>query len=121
MQLSWSTLRVNDLAASVKFYEDVLGLHVTRRFPAGPGSEIAFMGGAGPVEIELIGDTDTRQSNAGTDISWGFVVDSLAAMTSKLDSLNIAYQGPIAPNPGIKFIFFQDPNGMRIQLAEQSE
>jgi len=38
------TIRVKDIDASVKFYEDVVGLTISRRFKAGPDTEIAFMG-----------------------------------------------------------------------------
>ncbi|MDR2957600.1 MAG: VOC family protein [Coriobacteriales bacterium] len=121
MELQWSTLRVKDLNASIAFYEEILGLHVTRRFPAGPGSEIAFLGGAGPVEIELIADGSGRDINVGTDISWGFSVDSLDTMMALLNEKGIAFEGPVSPNPSIRFIFFPDLDGMRIQLAESSE
>jgi len=121
MKLAWSTLRVKNLEASIKFYEEILGLEVTRRFAAGPGREIAFMGGAGDVEIELIGDTDERQTNTGSDISWGFQVESLDQMIELLNTRGIAFDGPTSPNPSIRFIFINDPDGMRIQFAESQE
>jgi lactoylglutathione lyase len=121
MKLSWSTLRVKDLEASISFYQDVLGLTVTRRFPAGPGSEIAFLGGAGPVEIELISDGSGREIVVGSDISWGFEVEGLDEKMAMLNERGIAFDGPSSPNPSIRFIFFSDPNGMRIQFAENME
>jgi len=118
MKLSWSTLRVKDLDKSIRFYEDILGLSVSRRFPAGPGSEIAFLGGAGPVEIELIADGAERDTSVGSDISWGFEVDSLDVIFEVLNAHGIAFEGPVSPNPSIRFIFIEDPDGMRIQFAE---
>ncbi len=35
-----------------------------------------------------------------------------------LDDMGIKYEGPIQPNPKIKFIFMKDPNGLNIQLVE---
>jgi lactoylglutathione lyase len=121
MKLLWSTLRVHDLDATIAFYEQVMGLTVTRRFAAGPGSEIAFMGGVGPVELEFIADGSGRETKVGTDISWGFEVESLDAMMATLDGLGIAFDGPTSPNPSIRFIFITDPDGMRLQFAEQHQ
>ena len=39
------TLTVKDLDASVRFYQDVVWLPINKRYPAGPGVEIAFLGG----------------------------------------------------------------------------
>jgi len=118
MKLLWSTLRVKNLDESIRFYEDVLGLSVSRRFASGGGGEIAFMGGAGTTEIELIADGSDRDINVGSDISWGFEVDSLDEKMALLTEKGISYEGPRSPNPSIRFIFFSDPNGMRIQFAE---
>jgi len=118
MKFLWSTLRVKDLDASIKFYEQIVGLSVTRRFASGSGSEIAFMGGAGDTEVELISDDSDRETSVGSDISWGFEVDSLAEMITKLDAAGITYEGPRSPNPNISFIFINDPDRMRIQFAE---
>jgi len=118
MKLVWSTLRVKDLDATIAFYQEVLGLQVTRRFAAGPGTEIAFMG-AGGVELEFIADGSGKETNAGTDISWGFAVDSLSECMALLEAKGIAYDGPTSPNPTVRFIFISDPDGMRLQFAEQ--
>ncbi len=52
MKLCWSTLNVNNLEESIKFYTEIAGLEVVNRFKAGP-SEIAFLG-SGETKIELI-------------------------------------------------------------------
>ena len=121
MKLLWSTLRVKDLDATISFYQEVLGLSVTRRFAAGPGAEIAFLGGAGPVELEFIADGSGRETNVGSDISWGFEVDSLDDCMAYLNEKGIAFDGPTSPNPSVRFIFISDPDGMRLQFAEQHQ
>ncbi|MCL2135982.1 MAG: VOC family protein [Coriobacteriia bacterium] len=118
MKFLWSTLRVKNLEESISFYEEVLGLSVSRRFSSGSGGEIAFMGGAGDTEIELIADSEGRDINVGSDISWGFEVEDLDGKMSLLNQKGIAFEGPRSPNESIRFIFFTDPNGMRIQFAE---
>ena len=44
MKFCWSTLRVKNMDESLKFYEEVVGLILDKRFNAGPGMEIAFLG-----------------------------------------------------------------------------
>ena len=58
MKFNFATIHVANLEASIRFYEEVIGLKVARRFPAGPNMEIAFMAEAGmeaggAAEIEL--------------------------------------------------------------------
>ncbi len=75
MNFCWSTLRVKDLDESIKFYSEIVGLEVVNRFKGGP-TEIAFLG-AGETKIELICSGESRDISVGSDISWGFEVESL--------------------------------------------
>lgn len=117
MNFVWSTLRVNNLEESLQFYTDIIGLDVVSKFTGGHG-DIAFLGN-GATKIELLCDGVKRETNVGEDISWGFEVESLDRAIAMLKEKNITIlSGPIQPNPNIKFIFIQDPNGMKIQLTE---
>lgn len=42
MKFCWTTINVLNMADSLKFYQEIVGLTLRRRFPAGPGTEIAF-------------------------------------------------------------------------------
>ncbi len=54
MHIQHVTLMVNDLEESIKFYETITELTVSRRFKAGAG-ELAFLtNGKGETEIELV-------------------------------------------------------------------
>lgn len=118
MKFSWSTLRVVDLEESIKFYEEIIGLTVVNRFAAGPGLEIAFLG-SGETKIELICSGETRKSEVGEDISWGFEVESLEGTLSLAKERGISVIGePVQPNPNMKYGFIKDPNGLKIQLIE---
>jgi len=118
MKFSWCTIVVKDLNESIKFYEEIVGLKLNRRFNAGPGKEIAFME-TGGTEVELIEDEDNKNVNIGKGISLGFEVESLDKMMEFIKEKSIEVEsGPIQPNPNVKFFYVLDPNGVRIQFVE---
>jgi lactoylglutathione lyase len=102
---------------SLEFYCGIVGLTVVRRFTAGPGTEIAFLGN-GETKIELIRNAANNEINVGKDISWGFEVDSVDRFIDFVKGKGIAVEGPFSPNPTIKFIYVKDPNGMKVQFVE---
>lgn len=118
MKFCWSTLRVNNMDESLKFYQEIVGLEVNKRFEAGPGVEIVFLGD-GETKIELIYDKNSKEVDLGEDISLGFEVDSVDKMMKFVKEKGIdIHSGPIQPNPHTKFFFVMDPNGLRIQFVE---
>ncbi|MDF2677211.1 MAG: Glyoxalase/bleomycin resistance protein/dioxygenase, partial [Bacillota bacterium] len=68
MKFCWATLHVKNLEESIKFYEEVVGLEVSARFPAGPDMEIAFLGN-GETKVELVWNKNVTEVNMGSDIS----------------------------------------------------
>ena len=117
MKFNWCTIQVKNMEESVKFYRDIAGLKIDRSFQAGPDTEITFLG-EGETKIELIHNNKNSSVNVGTDISLGFEVKSLEEMVAFLKENNISFSGPFSPNPHIKFIYVLDPNGLKIQFAE---
>jgi lactoylglutathione lyase len=103
---------------SLHFYQEIVGLKLAERFPAGPGVEIAFLGD-GETKVELVCNAASEEINVGADISWGFEVGSVDAFMAELKEKGIEVQsGPFEPNPHTKFFFVNDPNGMKIQFVE---
>lgn len=117
MKYCWSTINVTNMEDSLKFYQEVVGLPLDRRFSAGPGTEIAFLGD-GETKVELICNEANNNVNFGKDISLGFEVKSVDEMIVFLKEKGIVHSGPFQPNPHVKFIFVLDPNGLRIQFVE---
>ncbi|HEX2947110.1 MAG TPA: VOC family protein [Clostridia bacterium] len=118
MKFNWCTISVNDIDESVKFYQDIVGLSIDRRFKAGPDIEICFMG-SGETKIELIMDKGHKAPGNIQGISIGFETDSVDRLLEFVKSRGIAVDsGPVQPNPHLRFFFVKDPNGLRIQFAE---
>jgi lactoylglutathione lyase len=118
MKFCWSTLMVNNLEESLKFYQDIVGLSLDRRFKAGPEVEIAFLGD-GETKLELICNEKSKGVNIGQDISLGFEIESVNGMMEYLKGKGVdILSGPFQPNPHIKFFYLLDPNGLKVQLVE---
>ena len=121
MKFCWSTLTVKNMEESLKFYQEIVGLTIDRRFQAGPGMEIAFLG-SGETKVELIHDSNDTEINMGESISLGFQVNSVDEMIVfvKEKGLQI-HSGPFQPNPYVKYFFILDPNGLKIQFVESKQ
>ena len=94
-----------------------------QRFPAGPGTEIAFMGNGADNEtqVELLANSNNSAVNHGESISIGFAVDSADAMLDTVKSKNIpVHFGPVE-TPGFKFFTIKDPNGLNVQFFQQKQ
>lgn len=118
MIYSHTTLNVKDMAESLKFYEEIVGLKINRKMDAGAGMQIVFLGG-GETKIELIYNPSNKDIEMGKDISLGFAVESADKMMAFVKEKNIAiHSGPFEPNPHVKFFYVLDPNGLKIQFIE---
>lgn len=118
MKFCWSTLMVKNLEASLKFYQEIVGLDISKKFSAGPGVEIAFMGD-GETKVELIYNEAIKDVDLGHDISLGFEVKSVEEMMTLVKGKGIdIHSGPFQPNPHTKFFYVLDPNGLKIQFVE---
>lgn len=121
MKFLWTTLLVNNMEESLKFYEEIIGLKLVDRFQAGPGMEISFLG-EGETKVELICNENLKKLDAGNRVTLGFKVESLDEKINfiKENGINII-TGPVQPNPSIKYFIIQDPNKVKIQFAEQTQ
>jgi lactoylglutathione lyase len=118
MKISHITIMVKDLGESLKFYQEIVGLTVDRRFQAGPDTEIVFLG-EGETKVELISSIANTTVNIGKDLSIGFEVDSLDTMLQFVKSKGKQINGGIIqPNPHVKFFYILDPNGVKIQFLQ---
>ena len=122
MKFLWTAIYVKNLDESIAFYSKLVGLQVMKRFPAGPGMEIAFMGNGENNEtlVELLADRNKSAVNNSEFISIGFAVDSLDAMLETIKNQNIpVHSGPVETPSGSRFFCVKDPNGVIVQFFQQ--
>lgn len=118
MEFSWITLNVKDFEKSLKFYNEFLGLPIAQRISGG-GMEMAMLGEKDKPKIEIINHGEGASISC-RGISIGLQVESLNKAIEYVKAYNFpVVRGPESPNPGIRFFFIEDPDGVEIQLVEQ--
>lgn len=121
MNFCWVTLHVENIKESLAFYHEVLKLPISSKH-GGNGMEMVMLGVEGQPKVELLCNGTTRNTQKQDGISIGIAVDSLETVMENLDSLSIPIlRGPISPNPSVRFIFINDPDGYEVQLVEMKE
>lgn len=104
-------LHPRDLAASRRFYRDVLGLAVYREFP---GGEVYFLGNG---LLEVSGGGSALPSPAGLEL-WLQVRD-VHAEHDRLAALGVPVLRPPQREPwGLIEAWIADPDGVRIVLVQ---
>ncbi len=118
MRFLWCTIHVKDIDASLRFYQDIVGLPVTRRFSE-PGAELAFLGD-GDTKLEIIQGKGEPHSGGGLSI--GFPVNNLEEKLAFVKECGIPiHSGPFAPSARTRFFFVSDPDGVLVQFVEQKQ
>ena len=118
MKFLWCTIYVKDLDASLRFYKEIVGLPVTRRFSE-PGAELAFLGD-GDTKLEII--QGKGEPHSGVGVSIGFLVDNLEEKMTFVNGHGIpVHSGPFAPSARTRFFFVSDPDGVLVQFVEQKQ
>ncbi|MGF6376786.1 lactoylglutathione lyase [Clostridiales Family XIII bacterium PM5-7] len=121
MKYLWTTLHVKNLDVSIKFYEEILGLKVERRFQAGPGMEIGFLVSQGTdTRIELIQEAADEQSVVPPKVSMGFLTEDVEKKKEEMQAAGYQPTEIYKPNPSTQYFFIKDPDGLSIQFVQES-
>jgi predicted enzyme related to lactoylglutathione lyase len=107
---------VYDLARAAAFYQQVLGIPISR-MPSYHPASIVFLD-CGPSMIHLIryGDGVARPGRQG--VHWAFEVDDLEDAYRRVVAAGAEIEVPISARPdGSPYFFFYDPEGNRIELC----
>ncbi|UWG98900.1 VOC family protein [Dehalobacter sp. DCM] len=120
MKICWAMIMVKNMDESIRFYHEILGLPIIKRFGGKAGPEIAFLGD-GETQIELVCQAGKEDIDIGPDISIGFEVPFVDDLIDDLMQKGIAIaSGPFQPNAKLKFFYVHDPNGLSVQFVQRN-
>ena len=123
--LNHVNIRTGDLAATRDFYAEVLGLEEGFRPPFPDPGHWMYAGGhpivhISPSEPDSPARTDPKGMGTGLDhfAMWGEGLDDQLAT---LDRRRIPYRARLAAGGIVVQVFFEDPNGVVIELGFDPE
>jgi lactoylglutathione lyase len=123
-KLLHTRMRVNDLERSVKFYQDALGLKLTRRHTSPRGAQLAFLATPNSdEEIELCQLPNSPSVQVQPDLMHlAFEVDDLTAFAAQLVTKGFQLSdGPTATGSGSMIAFIDAPEGYEVELIQRGK
>lgn len=124
-KLLHTRMRVNDLAGTVKFYQEALGLKLTRQHTSPRGAQLAFL--ATPNSDEEI---EICQMPLGAPpvqvqpdlMHLAFEVDDLAAFEAAIKAQGYTLSdGPTKTGSGSVIAFIDAPEGYEVELIQRAK
>lgn len=118
MKFCWCTIRVRNMEQSLRFYQEIVGLSLNKRYTSESGKDISFLGD-GETKVELICDSNFKSFSECDSISFGFEVESIEKKIRLIKENGLeVLKGPIQPNKNIKYFYVKDPDGNKVQFVE---
>jgi lactoylglutathione lyase len=114
MKIKYTTMIVNDMDESVKFYRDVMGFEVDSQYDLGPAGTITLLKGEGETMVELI---KNPVDETGL-FSMGMDVEDVNATVKELKSKGAKVTMEPTPITVGTLAFIEDPNGVKIALIQ---
>jgi lactoylglutathione lyase len=114
MKVKYATIIVQDMAASVEFYTEVMGFEIDSEHQPVPGVVITLLKSQGEAMVELI-----QSPNYEVGLySVGMEVEDLQATVKELKAKGAQITMEPVPTTVGSLAFCQDPNGARIALIQ---
>ena len=124
-KLLHTRMRVNDLARTVKFYQDALGLTLSRQHTSPRGAQLAFL--ATPNSDEEIEICQMPPGAPAVQVQpdlmhLAFEVDDLAAFETAIKAKGYALSdGPTKTGSGSVIAFIDAPEGYEVELIQRAK
>ena len=122
-KLLHTRMRVNDIERTLKFYQDALGLTISRRSVSPRGAQIVFLATPNSEEeIEICHLPGSPSVQVQPDLMHlAFEVEDLAAFTAEIEKKGFKLSdGPTKTGSGSIIAFIDAPEGYEIELIEHS-
>ena len=120
-KLLHTRMRVNDLERTVAFYQNILGLKLSRRHTSPRGAQLAFLQTPNSQEeIEICQLANSEPVKVQPDLMHlAFEVESLAAFASELEKKGVKLSdGPTKTEGGSIIAFIDAPEGYEVELIQ---
>ena len=104
-----------DLAGTIDFYVDVIGLEQGAR-PTTLARPGAWLYCGGRPLIHLNENAESRPAGTGPIDHVAFETEGYERVASKLNERGVAFQAKELPDFRIRQIFVRDPNGVKLEL-----
>ena len=116
-------MRVDDLEATVKFYQDVFGLEVTKRHESPRGSKLVFLAVPNSEEeIEITYYPESGPVQVQEDLMHlAFQVEDMTRFEEHIRGLGLEFSdGPTESSSGSVFAFVDAPEGYEIEVIQRT-
>lgn len=124
-KLLHTRMRVNDIAATVKFYTEALGLIESRRHTSPRGAQLVFLQTPNSEEeIEICQMPDGAPSVEVQEdlMHLAFAVDDLKAFAAEAEAKGYPLSdGPIESGSGSMIAFIDAPEGYEVELIQKAK
>ena len=123
-KLLHTRMRVNDIEHTVKFYQEALGLTVSRRHTSPRGAQLVFLATPNSEEeIELCQLPNSPAVQVQPDLMHlAFEVEDLTAFTEQLQNRGYALSdGPTVSGSGSMIAFIDAPEGYEVELIQKAK
>jgi lactoylglutathione lyase len=120
-KLLHTRMRVNDIEATAKFYQEALGLTVSRRHTSPRGAQLVFLATPNSdEEIELCQLPNSPSVQVQPDLMHlAFEVDDLMAFAAALEKKGFKLSdGPTQSGSGSMIAFIDAPEGYEVELIQ---
>ena len=123
-KLLHTRMRVNDIERTVKFYEQALGLIVSRRHTSPRGAQLVFLATPNSEEeIEICQLPNSPSVQVQPDLMHlAFEVDDLMAFAAALEKKGFKLSdGPTKSGSGSVIAFIDAPEGYEVELIQKTK